>query len=143
MKRFIFAAKSRSDLGAWIEDHTPQVMIAIAQLYVFPSGNRTHWRKEVWEKFSEMHAFKHNNKLPSAKFILDNSWKVNERYVDNVIRFVIGKEEEYTPREDINVSELYDILESYFKWLADYLSKNRFLIPQDVNKKLDELGLTK
>lgn len=62
-------SKSRKDLGDWIEDHTWQTMVAIAQLYAFPNGNRVHWRKEVWEKFDRMHLFRHNSKLPDAKFI--------------------------------------------------------------------------
>ena len=134
-------SKSRSDLAAWIEDHTFQVIIAITQLYLFNFGNRVHWRKEVWEKFHEMHVFRHNSKLPEAKFILDNSWKINKQYIKDAVKFAIDKETEYTPRPAINLYELENILESYFMWLADELSKHRVITLTSVLKKLDSLGL--
>lgn len=141
MKIYIFAAKNRKDLGAWIEGHTRQVMIAITQLYLYPNGPRRHWRKEVWEKFYEMDLFKHNNKLPDAKFILKNSWEVNKKWVNNILEFVIDKEEDYTPREDINTEELTRILEEYFIWIADKLSKSPVVRISEVREELDKLGL--
>ena len=134
-------SKSRKDLGEWIEDHTWQTMVAIAQLYAFPNGNRVHWRKEVWEKFDRMHLFRHNNKLPDAKFILDNSWNVNKQFVADALQYAIDKEEEYEPRADLDVSELTGIISKYFTWLAEVLSKHPAVQKSEVLNKLDELGL--
>lgn len=149
MKRYIKNAseyvvamgKGRKELGSWIEDHTTQVMIALAQLYVFPHGNRVHWRKEVWEKFFEMKRFTSNNKLPDPEFIMKNSFRVHEKQIPNHVRFVKGKEEAYTPRKDIDLKQLHDIEEAYFSWLSDYLSREDFLPKEDVLNKLNELGL--
>ena len=142
MKRMIIGmSKSRSDLAAWIDDHTYQVMVAIAQLYAFPYGNRVHWRKEVWEKFSEMHLFKHNSKLPDAKFIYDNSWGVNKEFVSDALGKAIDKEEDYSPKDDLDTSELYNIMENYFKWLSTKLSQSKSIRRLEVAEKLDELGL--
>ena len=143
MKRMIVGmSKSKSDLGSWIEDHTWPVMVALAQLYLFPYGPRVHWRKEVWEKFDRMHLFRHNNKLPDAKFILANSWNVNRSFVEDAIQYAIDKEEDYSPRDDINIHELSLIMQNYFEWVADILSKHVALQKDDVLAKLDELGLT-
>lgn len=143
MKRMIVGmSKSRSDLGSWIEDHTWPVMVALAQLYLFPHGPRVHWRKEVWEKFDRMHLFKHNNKLPDAKFILCNSWEVNRKFVADSIQYAIDKEENYSPRNDIDVHELSTIMEAYFTWVASKLCNHVALQKDEVLSKLDELGLT-
>ena len=142
MKRMIIGmSKSKADLGSWIEDHAWPVMVALAQLYVFPYGSRVHWRKEVWEKFDKMHLFWHNNKLPSAEFILANSWDVNKLFVKDAVQYAIDKEEDYSPRDDINIQELTSIMESYFVWIADILSKHPALVKNEVLAKLDELGL--
>lgn len=141
MKIYVFASKSRKDLGAWIEEHTFQVIVALAQLYAFHGGNRGHWRREVWSKFPEMHTFRHNNKLPDAKFILANSWDVNKKYVENALQYAIGKEYEYEPRTDISLDEFYSIAQQYFYWLAEYYTTHRAMIPKDCYSELDKLGL--
>ena len=151
MKRYIRSAaqmilgmsKSRRDLEAWIEDQTLPTMIAIAQLYVFPNGARTHWRREVWEKFHTMHLLRHNKQLPSANFILKSGWEVNNRdkQLRDVVRFVIGKEDAYSPRKDIDINELTYLMEEYFEWLAWRLSKSQLIEPDEVYSELDRLGL--
>ncbi len=137
-------SKSRVDLEAWIEDQTLPTMIALAQLYVFPYGARTHWRREVWEKFHIMHLFRHNKKLPDAQFILKSGWNVNNSNskLENVIDFVISKEEAYQPRNDIDLNQFRNICEAYFKWLANELSQRDLLAPKKVYEELDRLGLT-
>lgn len=142
MKRYIVGmALGRSDLGNWIDNHTFQVMVALAQLYIFPQGNRTHWRKEVWEKFSRMYTLKSNNKLPSADFILQHSWGRNKHNVLNALNYAIDKEDQYT-HNSYNYDEFYQIVEDYFMWLASMLSKNETLRLPDVKAELDSLGLS-
>lgn len=142
MKRCIVGiARKRSDLGDWIDNHTFAVMVALAQLYLFPSGNRVHWRKEVWEKFSRIYTLKRSNKLPSANFILQHSWRRNKNKVMNAINYAIDKEDSYTPRS-YNYDEFYQIVEDYLIWLASNLSVNETLRLPDVKEELDSLGLT-
>lgn len=142
MKRYIVGmAMKRNDLGDWIDNHTFQVMVALAQLYLFPQGNRVHWRKEVWEKFSRMYTMKRANKLPSADFILQNSWERNKRNVQNALNYAIDKESSYTPVSH-TYDEFYQIVEDYFIWLASKLSVNETLRLPDVRDELDSLGLT-
>lgn len=143
MKRMIVGmSMKRKDLGAWIENHTFQVMVALAQLYLFPQGNRVHWRKEVWEKFSRMYTLKKSGKLPSAKFILDNSWGMNKQNVSRVLQYAADKEsEEYLPQAHATTDDFYQIVEDYFMWLADQLSRVPALNLADVKLELDRLGL--
>ena len=142
MKRMIVAmSKGRRELADWIDDRTPQVMVAIAQLYLFSNGNRVHWRKEVWEKFFQMKKLSGNKKLPDAKFIFENSWGTNYHLVPQVVQYAIDKEEEYMPRKNIDYKALSFMMEDYFKWLSLQLSEEQYVNKQQVLDKLDELGL--
>ena len=143
MKIYISAmSMDRGDLRSWIESHTKQTIIALAQLYVFPSGPRVHWREEVWSKFSEIHRLKPRNKLPSAKLILDNSYEVYKNQLMNLIQHAIDKETKYIPITNIDESEFRLIVHDYFLWLANKLSQNDYLIKAEVLERLDQLGLT-
>lgn len=131
----------RKDLGDWIDNHTWQVMVALAQLYLFPQGNRVHWRKEVWEKFSKMYTLKKTGKLPDADFIFENSWGRNKNEVRNALQYAKDKESGYRARSRVTFDEFYQIVQDYFLWLADNLSQNSTLVLQDVKDELDSLGL--
>ncbi len=141
MKQYIIGmSMRRTDLGDWIDHHTFQVMVALAQLYLFPQGDRIHWRKEVWEKFSRMYTLKPSAKLPSADFILKYSWGRNKHNVENALQYALDKEDEYTP-DSYTFDEFYQIVEDYFLWLASNLSHNETLRLADVKSELDSLGL--
>lgn len=143
MKRCILGmSMKRGDLGDWIDNHTFQVIVALAQLYLFPEGNRIHWRKEVWEKFSRIYTLKRSNKLPSAQFILDNSWNKYKGRIARILQYAEDKEDSYTPIKSATVSEFYQIAEDYFYWLADSFSRNQELLLSEVKEELDRLGLT-
>lgn len=143
MKRIIYAmSKAKSDLAAWIEDHTFPTMCAIAQLYLFPEYSaKSHWRQEVWSKFGQMHILRTTKDLPSSKFIFENSWGVDKRFVEDAVDWATGHEENLTPREDIDLEYLYSLMEAYFEWASTKLSVSRALKPKDVYAKLEELGL--
>ena len=143
MKRCILGmSMKRGDLGDWIDNHTFQVIVALAQLYLFPEGNRIHWRKEVWEKFSRIYTLKRSNKLPSAQFILDNSWNKYKGRIDRILQYAEDKEDNYIPIKNATVDEFYQIAEDYFYWLADSFSRNQELLLSEVKEELDRLGLT-
>ena len=142
MKRLVYGmSMKKSELADWIDNHTFQVMVSLAQLYLFPSGNRVHWRKEVWEKFSRVYTLKHNRKLPSAQFILDSSWLRNSHNVQNALQYAIDKEDQYQSKADWNFDDFYLICQDYFIFVADKLSQNETLMLSDVKAELDRLGL--
>lgn len=142
MKRMILAmSKSRSDLADYIEDHTFQVVVALAQLYLFPQGNRVHWRKEVWEKFSIMYTLKISKKLPSSQFILNHSWDYIRPRIGRAYRYAIDKEDQYEVREGANLTEFYIIVEDYLNWMSNEFSQFETLELSEVKAELDRLGL--
>ena len=143
MKKYIMGmAYRRADLAAWIEDHTFPVMGTLAQLYLFPTAStQSHGTHDVWEKFHSMHVLKGSNKLPSAQFILQNSWEVNKSFVESAVNWAIGKEYQLTPRTDADLDRLTAIMAAYFDWLAHELSTVRVVNPAAVATKLAELSL--
>lgn len=143
MKKYIYAmSMNRGDLRDYIESHTRQVIIALAQLYLFPIGNRVHWRKEVWEKFNTIHTLKPLKKLPSAKFIFDNSYSLYLKRIPALLQYAIDKEEQYSPIDTMDYEEFRVIVYDYFIWLSDYFSQTADLAKSDVLEELDRLGLT-
>lgn len=75
MKRYIRCqAKHLSDIGADLEQHTPPVIQALIQLYLYPYVTTTeHWRQEVWANLHSVDLRKGTNKLPKRDFILKNT----------------------------------------------------------------------
>lgn len=143
MKRLLIYgfSKPRAELASKIDDQTRPLMETLICLYIFPDNeNRNHWRGEVWSLLNKMDLLKGKNKLPSKQFILDNSWELNKKYLDDRIKYVIDKEDSYEPAEFGKVS-LRCTLEEYFDWLADKLSRQTYVSKQEVYSLLDELGL--
>lgn len=134
-------ALSRNALGNWIDNHTFQVMVALAQLYLFPQGTRKHWRTEVWEKLSRMHKLKMTNKLPSADFIFKYSFTRNLDNIASALQYAKDKEHDLKPKESEVYGDFYQIVEDYFMWLAGELSHYETLAITDVLSELDRLGL--
>lgn len=142
MKRYIYAmSMKRSDLADYLDNHTWQVMVALAQLYLFPNGNRIHWRKEVWEKLSRVYPLKRSNKLPSADFIVNSTWGRNKNEIGKALQYAEDKEDTYTVGDHKTVDEFYLIVEDYFLWLADHLASNGNVDLTSVKGELDRLGL--
>lgn len=135
-------AKRKRDLSDWIEDKTLSVIDALAQLYAFPNTQYVnHWRKEVWSNFNRVKRLSGRKKIPSKKFILDSSWEINKDYTDICLDSMIQKESELTPRSEIDYSEFYEKVESYFDWLAEILSKKMIVSPNEVYAELENLDL--
>ena len=141
-KRPIYAsAMRRGDLAMWIEDRIHPVMLALSQLYVFPNSEyRNHWITEVWANFHDVKLLKHG-KLPSADFILRSGWLVNKPYAKKYIQIVIHKESSLVPRSDTSFDNLIQLMDNYFSWLADILSKDRLVDRYEVETELSKLGV--
>ena len=143
MKKYIKAfASNRSDIAADIESKAFPIMIALAQLYIFPKNrNRNHWQGEIWAFLHTISNLNGSNKTPSTDFILDNTIRCNIKYVSSAADAAIDKEEDEIPREHIDIDKLTDMMRDYFSWLANELHEYRYVTKNAVYAKLDELGL--
>lgn len=138
------SAKRLSDIKDDIDEKTPELIEALAQLYIFPGTEYTnHWRKEVWSKFTRMSKTKGKNKLPSKKDILESSWGNYKDDTSVIMQWAVAHKDSLIPDEDrLNDTKTFKkLVYEYLNWLSDKLSTNHVLSPQDVYQKLDDLGL--
>lgn len=132
----------RSDLAAWIEDHTFPAMICLAQLYMFPnSENRRHWATELFATFHSMRVLRGTSRVPSSRFIFENSWGIDEKYFKDACNAAEDKELELDVREDFSYDAVRELMRSYFEWIASELSVHRAITLSDVFNELDVLGV--
>lgn len=142
MKRYIRCqAKPLSDIGADLEQHTPPVIQALIQLYLYPDVTTTeHWRQEVWANLHSVDLRKGTNKLPKRDFILKNTIVPNMRFIESFVASVIDKEYEFDPI-DVDYDDLCGLIDNYFDWLATRLSETRYVACREIYTKLKSIGL--
>lgn len=134
-------ARPIADIGADLEQHTPQVIQALIQLYLYPDVTTTeHWRQEVWSNLHTIDLRKGSNKLPKKYFILKNTIAPNMKFIESLVDSVIDKEYQFTPR-NIDYDELCGLIDNYFSWLATRLSETRYVAAKEVYTKLKSIGL--
>ena len=140
MKRYIYAmSRSRRDVGAALEQGCDELIMHLIKLRVFPDADAVfHWRQEVAEKLHRCDTFKVSHKLPSVKFILQNTYQVHEGRIDRYIHIVSVDyaEDMHSFDKDVLKQDIYD----YFEWLANELSQYGRVAYQDIYTKLEELG---
>lgn len=137
-------AKRLSDIGDHLEEVTLPLLESLAQLYLFPNTEyENHWRVEVWEKLSEVPKIKRSHKLPKKDYILKNTWYEYNDKIKTIMNRAVAHEYSLIPDpvRRKNVSEFYNICKEYMSWIADKLSKDGIVDPEDVYQKLEDLGL--
>lgn len=139
MKRYVYAqAKSKADVGADLEQGVDELIMHLIKLRLYPhSTSVNHWRREVAEKLHRTDVFKRSHKLPSAEFILDNTYRVNEKFLANYLHVVVT---DYGRPQSFDRSALFDDIRDYFEWIANELSQSRSVAYGDIYQKLEKLG---
>lgn len=123
MKRIILAmSSSRRDVGAKIEQGTRELINHLIKLWCYPGSQDTaKWRKEVAAKLNHVDRFKGSNRLPSSQFILDNSLRIWEAQLPNMLQYVI---DDYgTPTDTRGYNSMRDNIRLYFNWIAEELAE--------------------
>lgn len=146
MKRYIVAnAMKKSDIGALLEEHTYPCMESLSQLYLFPDYTEyhKHWAREVWANLHRVSKLKKSNKYPKAQYIFDQTWMQNETHVEAAMDEAVNYETNLIPNESrlLDADTLYKIMDEYFTWIAEKLSKNGIVLSQESYQKLKELNL--
>ena len=135
-------AYSRSKVAEDLEANVRSIIRHLIKLWRYPdSGSVSHWRQEVYSFLYEVGRLKGSNKYPSANFIMKNTYEVNKsdisKWLSGVSRIYDGKVESTSIRNDIDL--MNERIKEYFKWLADVLSTDGYVFPEDVYSKLKEL----
>lgn len=140
MKRYIRAmSTAKRILVLRIQDKSEILSEHLTKMYLYPEADcLTHWMQEAWAFFHSVPKLKHNNKLPSAKFIYENI----SVYIDqpeSLIRIVKGSEKDLYTDRDNDVEGLVQFMEAYFSWISEELSKNESVTEPEAVDKLSDL----
>ena len=138
-------AKKLSDIKDDVEEKIPALVEAFAQLYLFHGTEYVnHWRVEVWNKIPRVPMVKRRNKLPRKEDLFDAMWRTYGKESCKFMDWAVAHEENLTPdynRLKYGKEEFAAIVKDYLTWLSEQLSKNTVIDPNDVYRKLVELGL--
>lgn len=140
MRKIYSMSRSKSDIGDTIEQGTRELILHLIKLWMYPdSYNKPKWRKEVAAKLNQVDSFKGSHRYPSAKFILDNSWKVHQKHLAYYIDII---EDDYgdTTRDDESFLDLKDRIDEYFEWVAEELSIHGQVSYKMIYTELEILG---
>ena len=112
----------------------------LIKLYLFNNSvYAAHWRNEVYSFLNNIPKFKHNKKLPSAKFIYENiSGYLDE--CEDIMHVILEEYNSFTPCR-FDSKELYRCIDRYFLWISDYLSQHVAVTSHEVYTQLKKLGL--
>ena len=149
MKLYIKAqARSRTEVVDKLEDQVLNLLQHLAYLYVFGKvQDYNHWRQEIWKFFHIMPKIRIGKKtryLTKSEFLDATYTQYNfQRVFEYVLSAAPELETEYEPNQEklSNISEFKSICDNYFNWLAEIICQSGQVLPLEVYRKLDELGL--
>lgn len=147
MRRFInsesiFAISlPKREIASRLEVTTRQLIFHLIKLYLYPDSIYTnHWNNDVYNTLHSVSTIKRSHKLPSKKFILDNTIGLNKRFIPSLIKVI---EDDYTDQNGESIEYTLDEIESamymYFDWISSVLSRDGYLSRKSVYETLKEL----
>lgn len=151
-------AAEKDKLEKNLENHSRQIFLNLAKLWVFGRGNpeikglRIHWRTEVKNGVSDVPLMKMNHKYPRSNFIVANTYDkhlASSSSAKSLIDEAISEEESKGDPIPVKPSETrkgdtdgYEkVCKEYISWLAGELSKKGMVSEAEVYRELDKLGL--
>ena len=142
MEKYVYAmSKSRSELGDYFEERTRPLIEHLVKLFLYPSHRSVkHWRREVANLLNSTDTLKGSHKLPSAEFILKNSYKVHEKFIHRYIEQIIYDygEPDYDSAE--NYMDVKSAVKNYFVWVANKLSNSSIITYPEIYSYLENHG---
>lgn len=126
MKRYMYSmSKSKSDLGDYFESATRPIIEHLIKLYLYPdNASVNHWRREVAKFLNSSDTLKGSHKLPSAKFIVDNTFKVHQHFIPGYMKQILYLYRRHTADIDAlnHIDAITQQICKYFEWIANKLS---------------------
>lgn len=146
MKIYIKAqSEKKKDIASRLDNQTYECMIAIAQLYLFPNYSKYHhhWAQEVWNHFQNISKVKKTNKYPTANFILNNTWYLNNNKVQTALDAAVYHESHlnYDADRYDDIDTAKDIMFAYFIWMSERLSHEGTITFREVQNELEYLNI--
>lgn len=142
MKKYIYSmSTSKSDLGDYFESATRPVIEHLIKLYLYPDNRSVnHWRREVAKFLNSTDTLKGSHKLPSAGFIMKNTFKVHQTSIPAYVKQIVY----LYSKPDVDVNKHIDTIvyqiRKYFEWVAGRLSHELQIPFPDIYTYLEEHG---
>ena len=133
-------AQDKKSVREFLWPRAGQIIQHLLQIYMYPNIDATnHWGAEVYGFINKLPKLKHNNKYPSEKFILDNTWNI---WNDAIIDMINSAIKEYgQPQQDVDKNVIADLIYKYFQWLANHLSIEGQITKSDMVAYIKQLGI--
>lgn len=116
-----------------------QVVTHLIKLMIFPNAEyHNHWESEIHSFLHKVSKVKGKNKWPDYKFIKEAISTHNDM-IPEFIQIVIDEEDQLTAYDDIDISAVEKVIETYCVWLATQLSTKGFVIKSEVISELESI----
>lgn len=137
----ILAFASPKAKVAWeLSRKSKQIEIHLIKCGLFPyCDSYSHWKDEVFGFINDVDKLKNSNRFPSSEFIMKNTWKVLEDTIFDYTQSVLNEYRDLDDSYRLTDNELYNMIEQYFIWLSEQLSRYGRVINKQVDRKIDEL----
>ena len=141
MKRLIYCmSKTKKEVGSDLEENTGELIQDLIKLAFYPDNiNKSKWRKEIASFLNKTSRLKGKHKLPSAQFILDNTWNIHKNRFSYYINIVT---DDFGEPQNIQMNEktIKENVQAYFIWIALQLSEYQYVSYQSIYHQLEHLG---
>lgn len=149
MKIYVSAqAKSIRDIKSSLVNHVDQIEENFVKLLIASPDctTRNHWKSEIASQIYRIRKTTGNNKIPSAQNIF--KWIYTEqlpeltdkRRFQRMVRDICEIENFDYPKSISNLMDTFlNIIEEYYSWLAEELSKDGYVERGKIFQKLNEL----
>lgn len=115
-------SRNKSEIEYNLHNKAEGVHEHLLRCFMYPNHESfNHWCNEIYSFISRIQKLKGSNKLPSARWIFNNTCKVvNDRTEQKVIHVI---EQDYGPQEsNYSAHQIAHMIELYFLWLSIQLS---------------------
>lgn len=143
MRRLQESAMRQSKLEDNLIDINPKITEHLLKCFLYKNttNNLEHWKQDIYSFLHEVPVLKQNKKLPSYKFLINNTFNIYSEVLmnrlDAKIRDLIKKG--YPEISNYNKQNLYSAIYNYYDWLCKLLASNGYIELSEICDKIDEL----
>lgn len=96
-------SKPQKDIMSKLDSATPAVIRHLMKVWLWPNADsQNKWQNEVWSNLNKVDKLKSNNRYPSAEFILNNTWVLNNGTISDRVLVLMEDMKELPIRFKIN-----------------------------------------
>lgn len=131
-------SESQTEVYRRVSDQAVNILEHLIKVIEYPDAQEVnHWKQEIYAFLNDVKKLRGTNKLPKSKLIF-KGLSVSNDMIDKFIGRVHRTNKGLRSR-NLDTSVILKCVEEYQHWLADSLSKEGLVDPDDVYSKIDEI----